>query len=126
MSPTDTSRPTAGSGHAAGRLPVFRREAAVISARPSNDTDRALLAAAKNQHALARGIAPTATASQSPPGEIATKVAMSPDHLRKILRGKAHVFLTDLHRIADAVGSRIIATIIVGRTPADRDSTQPV
>lgn len=40
---------------------------------------------------------------------------LSPDHLRKILRGKAHVTLTDLHLIAAAVDAHISASIKVGR-----------
>lgn len=98
------------------RLPtVFGRKERPEWKAPKDDRDRALLAAAQTQHRLARGVRAFRDRLGLTTEDVAATIGMSPDHLRKILRGAAHVGLTDLHLIADAVGSRIDARIKVGR-----------
>jgi hypothetical protein len=82
---------------------------------PTTDHDRALLAAAKNQHQLAIRVHIYRDRIGATTEDIAAAIGRSPDHLRKILRGAAHVTLTDLHLIADAIDCRVEATIKVGR-----------
>lgn len=42
--------------------------------------------------------------------EVAGAVGMSPDLLRDILNGSAHVYLADLHRIGAVIGWEFLST----------------
>lgn len=103
----------------------FGRKADLVWKEATDDRQRALLAAAKNQHNLARGIRAYRDRLGLTTEDVAETVGLSPDHLRKILRGKAHVSLTDLHLIAAAVDARIIASVKVGREPERKPGAQP-
>lgn len=95
----------------------FGRKAELVWKEATDDRQRALLAAARNQHNLARGVRAYRDRLGLTTEQVAEAVGLSPDHLRRILRGKAHVSLTDLHLIAAAVDAHISASIKVGREP---------
>lgn len=69
--------------------------------------ERALLAAAQDQHRVMFYIRRYRDALGMTNDHIAKAVGHSPDHISAILRGAVHVSLTDLHLIAAAVSARI-------------------
>ena len=63
------------------------------------------------QHRFARYIREAITRQQTSVEVVAAKMSMSPDGLRRILGGTAHVTLTDLSRIAGALDREIQLTL---------------
>ena len=77
---------------------------------PADVQEQALVSAAKNQHRLAQQVHDWMRRRGLTTEDVAQRIGMSPDLLRDILNGSAHVYLTDLHRIGAVIGKNFVST----------------
>lgn len=73
----------------------------------TTDYDRALLAAAKDQHRVTYYLRRFRDDNGKLNADIAKAIGHHADHVSAIMRGDAHVSITDLHLIAAAVNAYI-------------------
>lgn len=89
---------------------------------PTDFAAQADLRSAKQQHQLSQDLRERIRRSGTPIETVAEHIGMSPDGLRRILNGTAHVTLTDLSRIAGALGRELQITL---HQLPDEDSRTP-